>query len=230
MKNHLILGMFLLAGLLLPLPVTRAQGTIYLSNLGQASATSAAIGSDSWVALSFATGTNAAGYQLNSFQLAMTNATGTPSGFMVMLYSAVGSGEVSPGNSLGTLIGSTNPAARGTFAYTPANSLTLLPNKSYFFVLTSGTAIATGAYEWANTSAFPLTYHPSGGWQAPLGLARVDNYQSGNGSSWGIFTTYPEFAIGATAVPEPGVFALFSLGGVGLFCFRRRLSRDGIGA
>lgn len=219
MKKQIIIGIIVLAGGLLPPQITQAQGTAYISNLGQPSASSAPVGSDSWLAMSFATGINAGGYQLNSIQLGMTNATGNPSGFTVMLYSAIVSGEASPGSSLGTLNGSLNPVTGGIFTYSPASNLTLSPNTPYFIVLTAGTTVANGAYEWSNTSFFPSTYNLRGGWQAPLGTIRVDNYQSSNGSSWGVFSSYPEFAVNATAVPEPGLCGLLGLGGLCFFWF-----------
>ena len=75
----------LAAGFLSP-KISRAQGTTYISNLGQSSSTSAAVGSDEWLALGFSTGNNSSGYQLNSIQLEMANAIGNPTGFAVMLY------------------------------------------------------------------------------------------------------------------------------------------------
>ena len=67
--------------------VTQAQGTLtYLSNLGQPSSGSDIVGSNSWLFTTFRVGTNPNGYVLNSIQLEMTDASGTPSGFTVMLY------------------------------------------------------------------------------------------------------------------------------------------------
>jgi len=147
MKRIVIGGVIVFAvGLFAP-RIATAQGTVtYLSNLGQASAGSLAVGSDSWLAASFITGTNASGYSLNSIQLAMTDASGNPSGFTAMLYSAIGVTGVFPGSSLGTLNGSLNPVSGGIFTYTPASNPTLLPSTGYFIVLTAGTAIANGAY------------------------------------------------------------------------------------
>jgi len=85
MKNIVISGVIVLVVALLTPQIVQAQGTIYLSNLGQPSAGSLAVGSDSWQAAIFTTGTNADGYVLNSIQLAMTDAFGTPNGFTVML-------------------------------------------------------------------------------------------------------------------------------------------------
>src|ERR1700742_504020 len=67
--------------------IVPAHGTVYLSNLGQTSAGSHAVASDTWYATLFATGTNSSGYDLNSVQLAMSDASGTPGNFMVMIYS-----------------------------------------------------------------------------------------------------------------------------------------------
>jgi hypothetical protein len=87
--------------------------------LGQASAGGEAVASDSWIAAGFGTGTNANGYDLDTIQLAMTGATGGPSGFTAMLYSAAGTFGIFPGSNIGTLNGSANPSNAGTYSYTP---------------------------------------------------------------------------------------------------------------
>ena len=222
MKKQITIGMIMLAGMFRLLQTSHAQGTVYVSDLGQRSTNSAAVGSDSWLAIAFSTGTNAGGYQLNSIQLGLTNAVGSPSGFSVMLYSATMSGEAYVGSSLGTLNGSLNPVAGGVFTYSPASSLTLLPNTPYFIVLTASSPVATGAYEWSDTSAIPISYNERGGWQAPFGIVRIDNYQSSNGSSWVSDYLYPEFAITATAAPEPAADVLLGLGGLCIFVLHRR--------
>ena len=209
---------FFLAAALSAPQISQAQGTMtYLSNLQQSSAGSLAVGSDSWVAADFRTGTNTGGYLLDSVQLAMTDASGNPSGFTVMLCSAtVGVGN-SPGTSLGTLEGSLNPTTAGIYTYTPASSLTLSPRTIYFIVLTAGTTLANGANEWGYTST--SSYNPSDGWWG--GLA----FGSNDGSSWyapGPPFYYPQYAIAATAVPEPGVLSLFVLSGLGFLWYRRK--------
>jgi hypothetical protein len=159
MKNLIIGSVIALASILAP-QILKAQGTTFLSNLGQPSDGSNAVGSDSWLAALFFTGTNSSGYMLGSLQLAITDASGNPSGFTAMLYSALIGGGTFPGSSLGTLDGSLNPTTAGIYTFTPASNLTLSAETPYFIVLTAGTAVANGAYGWgyANTS----TYNPSG--------------------------------------------------------------------
>ena len=198
---------------LLAQQTTRAQGTLtYLSNLEQSSAGNLAVGSDSWYGALFWTGNNASGYVLNTVQLGMADATGNPSGFTVMLYSLL-FGAILPGNSLGTLNGSANPSTTGIYTYTPTSNLTLSPSTDYFIVLTAGTTVANGAYEWNYMST--LSYNPSGNWNGGGSVF------SSNGSHWtGIGGTFPEFAITATAIPEPSPSWLLLLGS-GIFIYVR---------
>jgi hypothetical protein len=204
-------------GLFIP-QITQAQGTTYVSNLSDPSTGSSPVGSDSWFAADFITGTNASGYVLNSVQLAMMDASGSPSGFRVMLYSDVifGCGDI-PGNSLGTLSGSTDPSTANTYTYTDDSDTTLSPNTVYYIVLTAGTAVANGPYEWSVTST------PSPGYSSYHWGGEVAFLHSSNGSSWNnIDGTYGQFALTATAIPEPGVSGLLGLSGLGFLWHRRK--------
>jgi len=220
-KTIVIPAIVLLAPILL-----QAQEIVYVSDLGQTTTSSNLTGSDSWLAASFETGTNAGGYSLDSIQLAMANASGNPSGFTFMLYSANGSispgHEITPGTSLTTLNGSANPSTAGIYTYTPASSFDLSSSTPYFIVLTAGTTVANGAYEWSNTGVFPISYNENGGWRAMIGGAIVDNYQSSNGSSWKPLGAAPEYAIAATPIPEPSPLLLLLGSGV-LFYARKEL-------
>ena len=194
----------------------QAQGTIYLSNFGQISNGNLAVGSDLWITGGFRTGNNADGYLLNSVQLAMTDASGNPSGFSVMLYARSGNlTTIVPGNSLGTLNGSTDPSTSGIYTCT-ASGLTLSPNTYYFVVTTAGTAIANGAYNWSYTDT--SIYNPG-----DAGVLNVYFYSNNDGSNWhGISpSTFPQFAIDATAIPEPSPSLLLLLGS-GVFIYVRR--------
>jgi len=185
-----------------------AQGTIYLSNLDYTSVTNTVVGNDSWRAADFRTGTNSLGYTLNSIKLLMDPASGNPSGFNVMLYSG---GSV-PGNYLGSLSGS-DPATGGVFTYA-ASSLTLLPATFYYVVLTSGTSVADGAYNWSVASVGQSTV--SDGWRLGGGY-----FGSSDGASWTPYRPNPfQFAVDATAIPEPAFCALVGLGLVGLRFWR----------
>ncbi len=208
MKKCIVSGIIVLAvGLFAP-QTLQAQGTIYVSNLGT-SAGSRAVGSNSWLAGDFGTGLNADGYELNSVQLAMTDASGNPNNFTVMLFDCNNLYAIQPGSSLGTLNGSADPATAGIYTYTPASNITLSPDTFYFIVLTAGTAVANGAYEWNESTS----HSSNGGWGDFYGIP-----QSSDGLNWGgtISSIYPQFAIDATAIPEPGVLGLFALGGL---CF-----------
>ena len=182
--------------------IVQAQEVVYLSNLGQPSVFfGLGVRSDEWQSAGFNTGSNPGGYALNSIQLAMNNARGTPSGsFTVMLYTSFESdpGFGIPGSWLGSLDGSSDPSTSGIYAYTTAADLTLLPNTRYFIVLTCE---VNDFYEWeySNTNF----YNPSDSWRV------TSSYWSFDGSSWGRNTgSFPQFAINATAIPEPSTIAL----------------------
>ena len=191
----------------------QAQGTIYLSNLGQTSTGSSPVGNDSWIASEIMTGANAGGYALDSIQLEMADASGNPTGFTAAIYSETGVSGFVPGTSLCVLNGSIDPSNSGIYTYTSAPSIMLSPSTIYFIVLTAGTAIGNGAYEWNLTG--PNLYNPIDGWRAG-GI-----WDSSDGSHWSYHSGSPQFALGATPVPEPGVLGLFVLGSLFFIGHRR---------
>ena len=217
MKRILISGLVALV-IALAAHSLRAQGTMtYLSSLSQTSTGSPLLGSNLWLAAPFGTGTNAGGYKLDSIQLGMADASGSPSNFTVMIYSAITFGAIYPQSSLGTLSGSLNPTTAGVYTFTPVLNLTLSPNTDYFIVLTAGTTVANGAYSW-DMSTFPPS--SSGNWGELNVLL-----QSGDGiSGWSPTPDVDigQFAINATAIPEPGVLSLFALGGLAFLWHRRK--------
>jgi hypothetical protein len=79
-------------------------------------------------------------------------------------------------------------------------------------VIAAGTSVANGSYHWSEGSAFS-TGIGLDGWRTTDTIAQ----SSDGGSSWrnGLNeSTYPQFAINATAVPEPGVLGLLACGGL----------------
>jgi hypothetical protein len=89
--------------------------------------------------------------------------------------------------------------------------MALSPNTVYFIVLTAGTQVANGAYEWSVTAT------PSPGYNSYHWGGGIDSYDSNDGLHWNsIPGDYAQFAINATPVPEAGVPALLALGGL---CF-----------
>jgi len=208
--NKPITSGFIALALLISAPTfTRAQGTIYLSNLGATPSGSLAVASDAWVATDFSTGTNAGGYILNSIQLGMADASGAPSGFSVMLYTDVGKAAPYPGTSLGSLSGSENPSTTGVYTYTPTGDLLLSARTAYYIVVSAGTPAAEGAYRWNYAGTW--SYNRIDGWNG------IYPYLSSDGSSWtknGLPVAFPLFGVNATPeVPEPSGTALLLLGG-----------------
>lgn len=195
---------------LLLAPPAPAQGTIYVSSLGQTPVGTGEVGGDSWFAQPFFTGTNSAGYALNSVQLLMAAAQGSPNGFSVSVYSSPGNGA--PGVDLESLSGA-DPAAGGVLSYS-ASGLMLSPMTSYCIVVTAATTIAQGAYQWSAADSFGrIITAPGDPWIIPDGY-----YSSADGSSWtsqvrgNIF----QLAIDGAPVPEPGFSSLIALGGLWL--------------
>ena len=204
-----------LAGLLTPEFIS-AQGVTYVSNLGEPSTGSQAVGSDSWFAVSFRTGANANGYQLNSVQLFMDQASGNPNGFTIALYNGNGS---FPGDSFGNLIGF-EPLTPGIFTFSNPG-IVLPPSTSYFIVATAAAPVAQGSYQWRTASGAGEFY--GNGW-----IRGAAHYYSPNGSSWTVNRESSfQFAINATAVPEPSSLVLlcFSSLILGIHLFRRAKAR-----
>jgi hypothetical protein len=195
-------------------PPAAAQGTLYVSTLGETLTSSLAVGSDSWLAQPFDTGTNAAGYALNSVQLLMSAATGNPSGFSVLIYNQTTSSPYSPMNSVGSLGGSLNPSASGLYSYT-ASGILLSPHTLYYLVVTATMSVAQGAYNWRDASDLA---EGSDQWIIEPGYS-----SSSDGLSWQYLrpNTF-SMAIYATAIPEPSAVSLISLGCGILFYVRRR--------
>ena len=163
-KKQIIIGGILIFAVTLFAPrIAQAQGTMtYLSSLSQTPTGTLPVGNDHWLAAMFGTGNNTGGYSLNSVQLGMADASGSPSNFTVMIYSAVVGGGISPGANLDTLDVSLSPTSAGIYTFSAISNLLLVLSTIYFVVVTGGTTIADGAYSW-NESLIPSRCKHLGG-------------------------------------------------------------------
>jgi len=192
MMKKIVFAIVTLFGLL-PLQTAQAQGVLYISDLGQPVAGSAAIGSNSWIAQTFVTGTNAGGYVLNSVQLLMDAPMGTPSGFNVSIYSKTGS---SPQARIGMLTGP-DPTMAGVFSYTNPG-IFLTPSSFYYVVVTAATSTNNSSYTWSATTGFFQTNR----------FTIDDGYfSSTNGSNWTSVIRQKTFqlALYLSAAPPPNL-------------------------
>jgi hypothetical protein len=216
--KKIITRSMILTSTLLVAQITQAQETTYLSSLSPTSTGAVSVGSNSWLAAEFVTGNNVGGYILNSVQLGMTDAVGSPNGFTAMIFNnkPILGGTGVPGSNIDTLSGSLNPVTAGTYTYNPTADFILSSSTGYYIVLTAGTAVANGAYEWSE-SAYPP--NASIYWGAGNGV-----FESNNGASGWSPTPYlgiAQFAINATAVPEPSSEILLGFGSL-IFLWHRR--------
>ena len=201
------LNFIALAILTLPLCVT-AQGTTYFSNGGVSSDGHVNVGSDSWGAAWFQTGSAASGYTLESIQLFMGDTAGSPSGFSAMLW------NFQTGQPILTLTGP-NPTTAGIYTFS-ASSFVMPPNKVYWFVATSQTPTAGGGFTWAYTSQNVLG-NPwlGGGYQVSIdGL----NWTRESGREF-------QFAVNAQLIPEPSSHTLVALGSIVVAALGRMYAR-----
>lgn len=158
--------------------------------------------SGAWLAAAFQTGSNPAGYNLNSIGMAMRFEDGfvVPDGnFTVSVWSdALGvPGSVISG---GSLSGSADPSSTGVYAYT-ASAATLAPATQYWVVARvpsgGGTYLWNYAEDTTQTTAAP-------GWTVE-GLYAFRDFEQG----WQALNEFQPFmmSIAATAVPEPSEYA-----------------------
>ena len=93
------------------------------------------------------------------------------------------------------------------------------PVAYYYVVVTASTPVAQGAYNWSAASNPALGNNGWGG--------GIYDYST-DGSTWDYSRDhFFQFAVNATAVPEPSIVALFSLGSVALVWALRRRTRKG---
>ena len=203
---------------MLILSPSHGQTSTFFSSLGYNPIGITSISSDSWVGQLFYTGTNASGYLLDSIQLRMENQLGNPAGFSLSIYGDANLPRtLQPGGNLQLLTGP-NPTSAGVYTFT-SSGLILTPTTAYYLVATSLNPAANGSFRWDYTTDQPqggLEYMSTG-----TGFA-----YSSDGVSWQFSRQhYFQFAINATAVPEPSSLVLLGLGGSFLFTRLSRKSR-----
>jgi hypothetical protein len=196
-----------------------------VSNTGTPSTGSIAIGSDSWGAAFFRTGTNAAGYIVNSVQVLMSPEAGMPSDLVVSIYTYK---SRFPGTSLGSLTG-VDPIGGGIYSYSTAG-IALAASTDYFLVLTSMTPSSQGFFNWNTTTN--ASFNSDNSWKIGFGGRGLAYLRSLDGINWsglGSLTETTQFAINSTRAPEPSLSALLSLGLTGFgFWRRKRIEKFGI--
>jgi hypothetical protein len=211
----LVLSLWLVA-----LRGAHGQGIVSVSNLGLAPSGNATIASNAWIAQMFfivASDTNSY-YLLNSVQLLLNSAAGNPNGFSVAIYNSGATGA--PQHNLGSLVGSSSPAAGGIYTYS-ASGIRLVPGIFYFVVASAASALGQGAFNWSAAN---------GG--AVNGNLEIDDWYFGssNGVNWDAHARQSVFqmSVFATPAPEPSALALLALGGVWLLARRRGQNKNQI--
>ncbi len=174
-----------------------AQGTFYFSSLGTPPQSGLLVGSNSWGAAWFQTGSFSGGYSLDSIQLLTGSSVGSPGGFSVRLW------DFQTDQPILTLTGP-NPTAAGVYTYN-ASAFLMLPSQVYWFVVTSETPTGTGAFDWSYSNQHALGNPWRGG-----------GYNvSSDGLHW---TRDPDrefqFAVFATQIPEPPTLAFCLIAGI----------------
>jgi len=186
-------------GVFIPQSKGYAQGTMYISSLNYSTAGNLNVASNAWVSTWFQTGASPGGYTLDSIQLSMGAASGTPSSLRVMLW------DFRLAQSRLTLSGF-DPTSSGVFTFS-GSDFPLMPKTVYWFAVTSESPVSTGAFRWNYFS--PSSIVPG------IDSWRSGSYQtSPDGLNWSRSDNLGtlKFAVNATAVPEPSPLALFGLG------------------
>lgn len=161
-----------------------------------------------YLASSFTTNASAASYTLDTVIVDMGTAITPGGGFKLELRSDQ---SLVPGAVVAELVGEGNPSD-GLFAYTPAATVILNANTTYWLV--ASVSGGTGEYRWRAAASNDQT----GDWA----IGNNIGFSGNSGANWSLQGFPPSlFSISATAVPEPGSAILLLLGGAGM-CLHRR--------
>lgn len=214
MKKLIFVILIILIAKLFAPPFIQAQGTLYLSNLGEPSGGSVAVGSSgssAFVETPFTTGTDSEGYVLDSVQLLMGNASGNPTNGSIIVGILPSHGSYAPPSTTSgftRLTGPANPSTSGIYTYT-SSGVTLLPDTVYFIYVFGTGHLAGGTYNW--DFADDANAVSSAGWAYTFfpGEPSSSYYFGPDGP---VAQNPLQFSINATPIPEPSASWLFLFG------------------
>ncbi len=234
MNYSCFLATYFIAALTVVSACSPLRAAVVLSNMGQlSSGFGFGVGTNNPTSLpnlmravTFRTGLNPNGYWLNSVDLGMGGSTGSGLGsFQLQLFATA---PFLPTTSVGdfSLIAATSDPIDDhpyTFAFTN-QSLILTPQTYYAIVARSpsSTGPSVSQYGWRNTSGIDATSDPN--WLIFDQLVNTEG-----SSAWSSIRSGPyQFAIDATAVPEPTQLCLFGCAMAAAVLFSRRRSRGAL--
>jgi hypothetical protein len=219
---HLVLPLVCLNSTLL---ASQPAGTTYVSNTGETNFGSYGVAGGDWLAQPFITGTSPGGYSLDAVDLVMGSGQPGVTNFQLGIYST-STFNFKPAYNLETLTGDSNPFFSGIYTYT-SSGIILNPNTQYWIVASASNSSGNNgfsAYYWGLTR--DTVFSSNDGWQIPFGATHAVYYTAMK--VWTLYSsdTYgtQQFAIEATAVPEPGLSALLSIGLI--FGLKRKVGRE----
>lgn len=126
-----------------------SEPSYVFDTLNLSSSGSTAVSSTQYFAQSFQTGDETR--MLDALTLSMSAAENSAGNFFVEIYDAEGS---EPGERIGTLNGSENPEAAGSYVYRAQEPVILLPDRTYFLVF--GVRSGAGVYHLQQTAQVPM--------------------------------------------------------------------------